>query len=90
MGKSFGLLRLPRMPEIRAWKERVAKARERQEKGKAGEDDEMLVQSSWQDRDMNVRNLFSFPHISQLTSPSVSGTSSPMSLKPEKHNVLPS
>ncbi|KAJ9127620.1 hypothetical protein QFC24_001030 [Naganishia onofrii] len=53
MGKSFGLLRLPRMPEIRDWKERVAKARERQEKGKAGEDDERLVSSSWQDRDMN-------------------------------------
>ncbi|KAJ9097290.1 hypothetical protein QFC21_004959 [Naganishia friedmannii] len=54
MGKSFGLLRLPRMPEIRDWKERVRKARERLEKGKAGgEDDERLVLSSWQDRDMN-------------------------------------
>ncbi|KAJ9119671.1 hypothetical protein QFC22_003381 [Naganishia vaughanmartiniae] len=53
MGKSFGLLRLPRMPEIRDWKDRVAKARERQEKGKAGDDDERLISSTWQDRDMN-------------------------------------
>ncbi|KAJ9110473.1 hypothetical protein QFC19_001599 [Naganishia cerealis] len=53
MGKSFGLLRLPRMPEIRDWKDRVAKARERREKGKGSEDDESLLMSSWQDRDMN-------------------------------------
>lgn len=61
MGTSFGLLRLPRMPEIRDWKERVAKAKERREKDKAIEGDERLVEATWQDRDVNVR------HESQLT-----------------------
>ena len=54
MGTSFGLLRLPRMPEIRDWKDRVAKAKERLEKGKAVDGDERLVVATWTDRDVNV------------------------------------
>lgn len=42
------------MPEIRDWKERVAKARERRDKGKALDDDGRLVEAVWQDRDVNV------------------------------------
>jgi hypothetical protein len=42
------------MPEIRDWKERVAKAKERREKDKALEGDERLVEATWQDRDVNV------------------------------------
>ncbi|KAJ9110795.1 hypothetical protein QFC20_002836 [Naganishia adeliensis] len=53
MGTSFGLLRLPRMPEIRDWKDRVAKARERREKGKALDEDERLTMSLWEDRELN-------------------------------------
>ncbi|GHJ86604.1 hypothetical protein NliqN6_3006 [Naganishia liquefaciens] len=53
MGTSFGLLRLPRMPEIRDWKDRVAKAKERLEKGKAVDGDERLVVATWTDRDVN-------------------------------------
>jgi ATP-dependent RNA helicase DDX55/SPB4 len=54
MGTSFGLLRLPRMPEIRDWKDRVAKAKERREKGKALDEDERLTTSMWEDRELNV------------------------------------
>jgi hypothetical protein len=42
------------MPEIRDWKDRVAKAKERREKDKALEGDERLVDATWQDRDVNV------------------------------------
>lgn len=54
MGISFGLLRLPRMPEVRDWKDRVAKAKERREKGKALDGDELLREATWEDRDVNV------------------------------------
>lgn len=57
MGTAFGLLRLPRMPEIRDWKDRVAKAKERAEKGKALDGDERLTGSTWEDREINVSNL---------------------------------
>lgn len=42
------------MPEVRDWKDRVAKAKERREKGKALDGDELLREATWEDRDVNV------------------------------------
>jgi hypothetical protein len=73
------------MPEIRDWKERVAKAKERREKDKALEGDERLVDAMWQDRDVNVsqdRRLL-FPELTALCS----GMNTPTHQKRAKPNV---
>ncbi len=60
MGRSYGLLRLPRMPEVTEWRARVTKREELLRSGRrrvADGDDELEILGDgmpWEDRDVDV------------------------------------
>jgi hypothetical protein len=53
MGVSYGLLRLPKMPEVKEWRERVKKQQERTDTDEAVQASESV---EWSDREIDVRS----------------------------------
>lgn len=51
MGVSYGLLRLPKMPEVKEWRERVKKQKETKE---ADTDSQAPTDLTWMDREVDV------------------------------------
>jgi len=54
MGVTYGLLRLPKMPEVKQWRDRVKKQKESQQ---ADEEVQTAGNIDWSDREVDVSSL---------------------------------
>ncbi|TXT10944.1 hypothetical protein VHUM_01695 [Vanrija humicola] len=53
LATSFGLLRIPTMPEVRSWRKKTEKAEARRAKGEAPEDDDYTPPVPWTDAEVD-------------------------------------
>ena len=83
MGVTYGLLRLPKMPEVKQWRDRVKKQKESQQ---ADEEVQTAGNIDWSDREVDVSSLTAVLRVTlpSLTRSHFSGITSLIKTKLER------